>query len=455
MATHHRGTEDTEGGRGGPLRNGPLKVLRVLCASVVNTAAIFAVGCGGGDRAGDGVTLRFWAFGREGEVVRELLPEFERRNPGIRVQVQQIPWTAAHEKLLTAYVGDATPDLAQVGNTWIPEFTALGALEPLDHWLTRSPIDSADYFSGIWATNLIGDSIYGVPWYVDTRVIFYRKDLLRRAGYDRMPDTWEDWRAALRAIKDQAGRGRYAVFLPTDEWAQPYIFGLQAGSPLLRDGGRYGAFSDSAFRRAFEFYVGLFRSGLAPALGNVEIANAYQEFARGRFAMWITGPWNLGEFRRRIPAEMQDDWGTAPLPGPGGDSSRVSLALGSSLTLFRASPHKEAAWRLVEYLSEPDRQIQFYHLTGDLPARTEAWTASGLADDSLAHAFWVQLHRVEPLPKVPETELIATRVYESAERAIREARPVAVTLAELDRDIARILEKRRWMLARRAGASVP
>ena len=54
-----------------------------------------------------------WAFGREGEVVSELLPEFTRRNPGVRVEVPQIPWTAAHEKLLTAYVGDATPDVAQ------------------------------------------------------------------------------------------------------------------------------------------------------------------------------------------------------------------------------------------------------------------------------------------------------------------------------------------------------
>ena len=56
--------------------------------------------------------VSFWALGREGEVVAELLPEFERAHPGIRVEVQQIPWTAAHEKLLTAFVGDATPDLA-------------------------------------------------------------------------------------------------------------------------------------------------------------------------------------------------------------------------------------------------------------------------------------------------------------------------------------------------------
>src|SRR5258708_4821916 len=76
--------------------------------------------------------------GGVGGVVQNLVPEFERRAPGIRVRVQQIPWSAAHEKLLTAYVGNAMPDVVQVGNTWIPEFVALGALAPLDAWLAHS-----------------------------------------------------------------------------------------------------------------------------------------------------------------------------------------------------------------------------------------------------------------------------------------------------------------------------
>ena len=325
-----------------------------------------------GQSDGKEIVLRFWAFGREGEVIQELMPEFEQQNPGIRVRVQQIPWTAAHEKLLTAYVGDATPDLAQVGNTWIPEFAALGALEPLDPWMARSSVvDSAAYFTGIWNTNRIGDTLFGIPWYVDTRVIFYRKDILARAGYREMPTSWAEWRKCMEAIKRQAGPDRYAIFLPTNEWAQPYVLAMQAGSPLLDAEGRQGEFSGPAFRRAFDFYIGLFRAGLAPTLGNVDIANVYQEFARGRFAMYITGPWNLGEFSRRLPANLQNDWSTAPLPGPSGDSSGVSLAGGSSLAVFRASPHKKAVWRLVEYLSTTRQQERFHRLTGDLPARIE------------------------------------------------------------------------------------
>jgi len=58
-------------------------------------------------------------MGVEAEVLARLLPEFERTHPLVKVEIQQLAWTAAHEKLLTAVAGDATPDLCQLGNSWI------------------------------------------------------------------------------------------------------------------------------------------------------------------------------------------------------------------------------------------------------------------------------------------------------------------------------------------------
>lgn len=388
-------------------------------------------------------------MGREGEVVQELAKDFERRNPGIRVRVQQIPWSAAHEKLLTAYVGEATPDVAQLGNTWIPEFAALGALLPLDARVRGSDaVDSADVFAGIWATNVVDDSLYGVPWYVDTRVIFYRSDLLRQAGYSTMPATWAEWRKAMLAMKKRMSRDRYPILLPTNEWPQPAIFAMQSGSRLLRDGGRYGAFRDSSFRRGFDFYIGLFRDGLAPVVSASEISNRYQEFERGNIAMVITGPWELGEFRRRLPANMQDAWMTAPIPGPTGPG--VSMAGGASLVIFRGSRHSAAAWRLIEFLARTEQQRRFYALTGNLPARRSAWADTALANDRYARAFRDQLERVQPLPAVPEIEQIVTKLFEAGEQAARGRRTVDEALAVLDREVDALLEKRRWMLERKA-----
>jgi multiple sugar transport system substrate-binding protein len=388
-------------------------------------------------------------MGAEGEVVQELVRDFERENPGIRVRVQQIPWSAAHEKLLTAFVGQATPDLTQLGNTWISEFVALRALEPLGARLGGAITDSA-YFAGIWDTNVVDGVPYGVPWYVDTRLLFYRRDLFARAGYTRMPETWAEWRTALQRV---SARGRYGVFLPLNEYEPLLVLGLGAGSAFLADHDTRGAFSAPEFRRAFDFYVGLYRDGLAPPMRNNEISNLYQEFARGYFAAYITGPWNLGEFARRLPDSLQGAWATAPMPGPDGAASGASLAGGASLVVFRGSRHKDEAWRLVEFLSRPEQQLRFYRLTGDLPARREAWRDTTLTRDPRIRAFGEQLTRAVATPMVPEWELIANRLRDYAERVVRGGEPADSVLAELDREVDRLLEKRRWLAARaHAGA---
>lgn len=417
--------------------------------------AAFAVllAAGACARGSSRAAVRFWGLGREGEVVKELLPAFRERHPGVRVEVQQIPWTAAHEKLLTAFVGESLPDVAQIGNTWLPEFQTLGALEDLGPRVARSPvIASGKYFPGIWDTNLVEGVLCGVPWYVDTRVLFYRKDLLRAAGVEAPPRTWAEWHDALRRLKARAGEGRWAILLPTDEWAQPVILGLQNAASLLTADGGDAAFRSKEFRDAAAFYVDLFREGLAPPVANTQVANLYQQFAAGDFAMYVTGPWNLGEFRRRLPASVQDEWATAPLPAARGGSGGpgVSLAGGSSLVLFRSSKKADDAWKLIEFLSEPAQQVRFYALAGDLPARRDAWKDPILSGDAEARAFEAQLENVVATPRVPEWEQVAQKVAEHLEPAIRGVATVDAALEALDRDVSALLTKRRWVLARKA-----
>ncbi|HEY3065849.1 MAG TPA: sugar ABC transporter substrate-binding protein [Methylomirabilota bacterium] len=390
-------------------------------------------------------------MGREGEVVTELLPEFERSNPGIRVTVQHVPWTAAHEKLLTAFAGDATPDLCQLGNTWIPEFVALKALAPLDRYIAASPVVLADdYFAGIWETNRIDGAVYGVPWYVDTRLLFYRRDLLSRAGFSAPPRSWDDWSRMLAAVHAHAGADRQAILLPLNEFEPLVALALQQDDTLLREDGRWGNFGSPGFRRALAFYAEMFQRGWAPAIVSAAVTNVWTDFGRGRFVFYVSGPWNIGELRRRLPAEQQDTWMTAPLPGP--DGPGASIAGGSSLVVFRASRHQAAAWRLVEFLSQPAVQRRFHALTGDLPPRRAAWADAELAADVHARAFREQLERVKPAPKVPEWERIANEIRLVAERAVRGALSVEQAARELDARADRILEKRRWMLARREAA---
>ncbi len=394
--------------------------------------------------------LVFWAMGAEGENVQKLIPEFERRNPGIKVKVQSIPWTAAHEKLLTAYAGNSTPDISQLGNTWIPEFTLLNAIEDLNIWIEKSSIiKKNNYFEGIWETNVIDDIPYGIPWYVDTRVLFYRKDILEQAGYKKPPTTWSEWFDVSMKIKQLAdGEEKYAVLLPTNEWLPFVVMGLQNGSTLLKDGNRYGDFSGEKFTKAFDFIMKFYKNKLAP-VGITQVTNIYQGMAEGFFAMYITGPWNIGEFQKRMPPALQDKWTTAPLPGPDRDTPGVSVAGGASLVIFRNSPKKEEAWKFIEYLSEVEQQLEFYKVTGNLPAVKEAWNDTLFVNNVYIKAFYEQFKYVVPTPKIPEWEQIAMKVQQYAEFASAQKMTVNQALAELDKDVNIILEKRRWMLERK------
>lgn len=419
------------------------RALRFGAAAALVLACLLFAGCD--RRNASAVTIRFWAIGREGEVLARMLPDFEHSHPGVHVRVQQIPLLAAHEKLLTAFAGDALPDMCQLGNTWIPEFAALGALEPLQKYVDASTVvHGSDYFTGIWDTNLIDGRLYGVPWYIDTRLLFYRADLLAAAGFDHPPRDWDEWRRQMAAIKSRVRGEGYAIYLPLNEFEPLLGLALEQPEPLLRDDDTRGNFESPGFRRALSFYTEMFSKGWAPPVANTQISNVWDEFGKGYFVFYITGPWNIGEFDRRLPAALDGRWDTAQLPSPDGRGG--GAAGGSSLIVFRASAHKHIAWELAEYLSSDAQQRKLYELTGDLPARRRVWDDPEIASNRHVRAFREQLEHVRPTPKVPEWERIAWEMQYAAERVVLTHEPPDAVLARLDHTVDGILAKRRALV---------
>ncbi|MEW6269519.1 MAG: extracellular solute-binding protein [Thermodesulfobacteriota bacterium] len=420
-----------------------LRTCLLACGLVV-----LAAGCDADDD-GAATVVDFWALGREGEVVERLVPAFEERTPGVRVRVQQIPWSAAREKLITALVAGTMPDVFQLGSTWVAEFLALGAIEPLAAPRFPAPAGGDDFFAGILEANVIDGTTWGLPWYVDTRVLFYRSDLLSRTGC-RAPRTWDEWLGCMEAVRREASGDAFAILLPLTEWETPVILAMQSGATLLRDDDQRGNFQSAEFRRAFTLYLSLFERGLAPRGGEATAANVYQGFAEGTFSFLVTGPWNLSQFRERLPASLARAWATAPMPAPDGRWPGVSLAGGASLALWRGSKVKDAAWRWMQYLVEPAQQAELNRLAGDLPARASAWRELALDRGEHTSAFWLQLQHVRPTPRIPEWERIAAEIGRRAEAAIRGVETVDQALAALDENVDRILAKRRWLRARAA-----
>jgi multiple sugar transport system substrate-binding protein len=271
--------------------------------------------------------------------------------------------------------------------------------------------------------------------------------MLAKAGWQSPPRTWTEWLAVMRDVKHKANPTGYAILMPTNEWEQLTILGLQTGTQMLRDDEQFANFKSPEFRQAFEFYVKVFEEGLAPEVTKEQLTNYHEEFGRGYFAMYITGPWNIGEFRRRLPASVQNEWATAPLPRPDNAKFSISQSGGSGLAIFKRSEHKEAAWRLIEFLSRPEQLVRFNQLTGNLPPRESAWKLGRIADDPPVAAFHEQLQHVVPLPRVPEWEQITTQIIRAGQAVVAHQKTIDEALVDLDRQVDEFLEKRRWLLA--------
>lgn len=409
---------------------GELSRREALAAGIAGSAALLLGGC----RRDPGLT--FWAIGNEAAALPALLPDL-----GLgAIEVQPLPWSGAHQKLLTGFVGESLPDLAQVGNSWLAELAALDAIDPVPADLELA----ADQFAAVLESNRIGGRLVAVPWYVDTRVQFYRTDLFTRAGYDAPPLDWREWKAALARIRAQGAGETYGVLLPLDEFEHLQTMALSAGATFLRENGTRGAFSAPEFLEALGFYKSLFDEGLAPVVTSAQIANRWAEFARGWFAVYPAGPWMIEEMRSRLPAAMQDQWSTAPHPGPRGPGATAPG--GSSLVVFSRGRRKRAAWEVVRRMLDPAAQLALHRATGDLPARRSVWRKAELAEDRVIAPFARQLERARPLPEVPEWERVVTEMQVVADRMVRGGHTARGAAAEMDLRVDEILAKRRWMM---------
>ncbi len=386
--------------------------------------------------------LDMWAMGAEAENLLALLAALPGGAPR-DLRIQPLPWSAAHEKLLTGFAGGSLPDVGQVGNSWISELTAIGAILPVPTAM-QSLVDGQ--FAGVVDTNRIDGRLMALPWYVDTRLQFYRKDLFEAAGFAAPPPRWDEWKRALHAVKRRQGDDGFAILLPINEYEHLTQMALSAGATFLDPQGTRGAFRAPEFRQALAFYKSLFDEKLAPLAGAAQISNVWNEFARGYFAVYPSGPWTIGDMKSRLPANLQSSWATAPFPGPDGPGR--STPGGSSLAVYSMARDPAAAWALVARLVAPAAQAKLQELTGNLPPTRAVWASAGLLADPITNAFARQLDRTSALPKVPEWERIATEMQTVAELFVRGRMILDDAVGDMDRRADRLLEKRRWMIAR-------
>ncbi|MDD7465468.1 MAG: extracellular solute-binding protein [Actinomycetaceae bacterium] len=121
---------------------------------------------------------------------------------GADLDVQLQPWASAHDKFVTAIAGETTPDVAEIGTTWTPEFADLGALVDL----TEKVGDTKDNLvTGLIDAGTLDGKLYGMPWYAGIRSFIYNKDLFQKAGIQNPPQSWDELLAAIKKLKTLDG----------------------------------------------------------------------------------------------------------------------------------------------------------------------------------------------------------------------------------------------------------
>ena len=343
-------------------------------------------------------TITVWAMGAEGDNLPKLTKDFEAANPGVKVQVTAIPWDAAHDKFTASIASGNTPDVAMVGTTWMGEFASSDAIDP-----TPAQIDTSAFFEGAQKTTEVNGTSYGIPWYVETRVLFYRTDLAKKAGYDSVPTDAQGLKDMAKAMQTKAG-AQYGIGLQAGgegSWQTLMPFAWSDGADLTKDGGKAYNFYSPEMVKAAKYYQSYFTDGIsnksAPATPTTE-----PDFASGKVPMFISGPWMMSAVEKVGGAGFKDKYNVAPIPaGSAGSSSFVG---GSNFVVFKNTQNRDTAWKFVSWLTDPKVQSKWYTLSTDLPSVKSAWQDPALASDKKLAVFGKQLETAKAPPSFPTWE---------------------------------------------------
>lgn len=351
--------------------------------------------------------LKIWGMGNEGELLSKMESDFETKYPNIDIEVQALPWDQAHDKLLMAVASGEGPDVVQMGTSWIPEFADAGVLMDFTPYLEKYPNLAQDkYFEGSIEAGTYEDKYVGVPWYVDTRVLYYRTDLLAEVGYPEGPSTWEEMKDASDKLASR-GDGMYGVSLDPKDQFFAITYGWQNGAEILN--GNTPMFTQPEFIEAVEYINSFFVDGSAPILSDLDINQGFKD---GITPMFVSGPWMINTIKENAP-EIEGKWAVRTLPAK---KTNTSFVGGANFTIFESSKNKEEALKFIDYMSDVETQIKWMEISASLPSRTEAWEQDMLKNDSMYSVFGEQMENVKPSPVHVKWETLAQEVNATLEK---------------------------------------
>src|SRR3954463_6356408 len=378
-------------------------------ARFVATALVVAA-CGGDDNSSSDKAASTAAKKPSGTVTLWIMnngpqpvPDMEKtiqpftQKTGIKVNVELVGWDVQFDRIRNAAVSGEGPDVTQAGTTQVPFFAALGGFEDLNGRV-KDIGGQAAYPEGVWNTTKVAgqNGIFAVPWFTEARAIYYRKDVLEKAGIDPASafNNWDNFRATLKAIKGKVPKVNGKEIQPFGQpgkkafdlvhHVMPFVW--DAGGAELSDDLKKSTINSPQAQQGVEFFANLVKDGLMDKSqlerDGTQVEN---QFKGGKIAVWIGGPWVLSTVKRSddknwVPAARNNVGGAPMTQVP--ESQAFTFVGGSNLMMFKSSKNKEAAWELIKFLSGDQVQTDYANLMGMFPARKEAQAKVGQQDDN-------------------------------------------------------------------------
>jgi multiple sugar transport system substrate-binding protein len=406
-------------------------------AALAAVSALVLTGCGRSAETGlsgeaaelsDGEatgTVTIWAQGTEGEALQDFVKPFEEANPDVTVEVTAIPWDSAQNKYQTAIAGSTTPDIGMLGSDWMPGFASATAAVP-------DEIDTSDIFPFALESTEFDGVNRAVPWYVETRVIFYRTDLMEQAGFDEFPTDWDGLKELAAAYKEKAG-AEFGITLPSGGWnafLSNLPFAWSGGATVMNDDQTEWTIDTPEMAESIDYLNSFFEEGLADSSPDTEAGSASADLVSGAVPMFLSGPWDIPGLEATGGEGFADKFGVAQIPAPPGGES-TSFAAGANLAVFENAENPDAAWKLIQWLSQPDIQVDWFETVNDLPAQQSAWEDPALTEDARVAVFGDQLQSVNIAPTLTSWTQVSAAADTEIEQIFRGGKSVEEALAEL------------------------
>jgi len=392
-------------------------------------------------RAVEEVVFWYGASYEEKRAIEEMIAEFNRLHPGIRVRGMLTPMAQVQQKLLLSVAGGVPPDIVRFYTDLGGELMAREGLERLDLLAERDGVDMKAFFPVAVEQNTYEGRLYGMPWVLSPKALLYNRKLFREAGLDpdRPPRTWAELEEAAVKLtkKDANGNITQLGYVDVSEF-RTYLW--QSGGELLSPDGRHPAFHGPEGVRTVRFWLE-FQDRVA---GSREAINAFaaqfsgaatDPFGMGRLAMRLDSPFRLPDLERYFP---DLDYAATTIPTSG---ARVTEVVGNSLVIPRGSRHREAAWEFVKFASTREQLLRVCARSGRLPARIDAAMDPHYTQHPILGPFVRELPYGRSLPLVPGYMEMADALNRQLELVMNHRKSPEDALDQAAADAERILSR--------------